>query len=79
MLEMAEDNYAYVRQSGNVGIPTEYSSSRKATTARVDDQLINIIYTYYDYTGGAHGNYAQEAFVFDAYNGERLQLEDAGT
>ena len=76
MLEMAEDNYAYVRQSGNAGMPTEYSSSRTAATARVDDQLINIIYTYYDYTGGAHGNYAQEAFVFDAYNGERLQLED---
>ena len=76
MMEMAEDNYAYVRQSGNAGMPTEYSSSRTAATARVDDQLINIIYTYYDYTGGAHGNYAQEAFVFDAYNGERLQLED---
>ena len=76
MLEMAEDNYAYVRQSGIEGLPTEYSSTRTAETARVDDRLLNLVFTYYDYTGGAHGNYAKEAYVYDLDSGRRLQLED---
>ena len=76
MLEMAEDNYAYMRQSGEAGAVTEYSTSRTVSSARVDDRMINLLFTYHDYTGGAHGNYAQEAYVFDSYNGERLQLED---
>ena len=76
MLEMAEDNYAYIRQSGDKSLPGEYSSSRTVKTARVDNRVISLVFSFDEYIGGSHGNYGNEACVFDARTGELLHLED---
>ena len=74
MLEMAEDNYAYVRQSGQSNLPLEYSMTRSVRTERADSRVLSMVYHYYSYTGGAHGSYTQTGCVFDAETGQLLTL-----
>lgn len=76
MLEAAEDNYAYIVGTGETGLSMVFSSERTARIARVDRKLINIIFSTYEYSGGAHGMYGDKAYVFDAESGERLSLDD---
>ena len=76
ILEAAEDNYAYAVTMKDRSLPLEYSASRSARVKRLDDRLINIVFEEYEYTGGAHGNYWDKAYVFDSATGERLRLED---
>lgn len=76
LLEMAEDNYAYVRQSGNNELSLEYSSTRSVRPERIDQDMISFVFSYTDFTGGAHGNYSDVGCVFDAKTGELLRLED---
>lgn len=75
MLMLAEDNYTYVRDSGS-DLPLEYSCTRGARVTRVDQKVFNPVFSYSQYTGGAHGNYSDESYVFDTESGERLRLED---
>ncbi len=75
MLEMAEDNYAYARQTGQ-DLPLEYSLTRQARTERADSRVVSLVFTYSEYTGGAHGSYSQRGFVFDAETGALLTLSD---
>lgn len=74
LLEMAQDNYAIARENA-LDIPLEFASDRSARTARLDAKCLNIIFTNYLYTGGAHGNYGDTAYVFDAESGEPLTLD----
>ena len=76
MLELAEDNYAYVRQSGDSDLPIEFSSTRSVRTERVDDRVVSLVFSYSDYTGGTGSNYGDVGCVFDAETGELLSLED---
>ncbi len=76
MLEAAEDNYTYAVMMGDRSLPLEFSASRTARVARIDSKMINIVLDSYEYLGGAHGNYTDRAYVFDAETGERLRLED---
>lgn len=43
---------------------------------RVDDAVLCLMTSTYEYAGGAHGNVFTDAVVFDTRNGEILQLED---
>lgn len=76
MLEMAEDNYAYVRQAGGNGSPLEFSSTRTARTERIDRSVVSFVFSYSDYTGGSGRNYGDVGCVFNAETGELLRLED---
>jgi len=76
MLELAQDNYSYVVNSGVREIPFEYTASRTASVARADASVLSLVYSVYQYTGGAHGNYADRAYIFDTESGEELSLED---
>lgn len=51
-----------------------YSSS--VWPERVDDTVICLMISVYDYSGGAHGNDYTSAVVFDTRSGEVLQLDD---
>ncbi len=74
MLAAAEDNYAISREYD--GIPSELTSTRYVTVLRADDEICVFLVSTYDYLGGAHGGYAEEAVCFDAGTGERLHLEN---
>ena len=74
LLEMAQDNYTVAKEN-HLDIPLEFASDRSARTARLDAKCLNIIFTGYLYTGGAHGNYGDTAYVFDAESGEPLTLD----
>lgn len=74
MLAAAEDNYAISKEYE--GIPSELSSTRYVTVLRADDEICVFLVTTYDYLGGPHGGYADEAVCFDARTGERLHLEN---
>ena len=76
MLELAEDNYAYARQSGEAGLPLEFSSERTVRTERVDRNVVSFVFSYSDYTGAEGKNYSHVGCVFDAETGELLRLED---
>ena len=75
MLEIAEDNYAYAVTMKDRSLPLEFSASRTAKVGRIDDRVIDIILSSYEYTGGAHGMSVDRAYVFDCESGERLQLD----
>ena len=74
LLEMAQDNYTVAREN-SLDIPLEFASDRSARTERLDAKCLNIVFTNYLYTGGAHGNYGDMAYVFDAESGEVLTLD----
>ncbi|MBR1457107.1 MAG: DUF3298 domain-containing protein, partial [Oscillospiraceae bacterium] len=76
MLELAEDNYTYAVTMGERSLPLEFSASRTARVERIDSRVIDLVLSSYEYTGGAHGNYWDSAYVFDAETGARLKLED---
>ena len=75
MLELAEDNYAYARQSDKK-MPMEFSSTRTVRTERIDRSVISLVFSYSDYTGGKGNNYSEVGCVFNAETGELLSLED---
>lgn len=74
MLESAQDNY-YVAVENNLDLPLEFASEMSVKTKRLDENTVNLVYTSYLFTGGAHGNYGDRAYVFDSETGELLTLE----
>ena len=74
MLEMAQDNY-YVSVENQLDLPLEFASDMSVRTERLDESCVNIVYGNYLYTGGAHGNYADYAYVFDSETGELVTPE----
>lgn len=75
LLEMATDNYAYIVNSGEDYLPMLYSSDQSVRVPRADENALSLVYNTYEYTGGAHGNYVDRAYVFDTGTGERVTLE----
>lgn len=75
LLEMATDNYSYIVNSGEEGIAMLYSSSRSVKTERADEQVLSLVFNTNEYTGGAHGNYIDRAYVFDTVSGERVTFD----
>ena len=74
LLEMAQDNY-YITVENNLELPLEFASDMTVKTKRLDENTVNLVYTSYLFTGGAHGNYGDRAYVFDSETGEILSLE----
>ncbi len=74
MLEQAQDNY-YVAVENNADLPLEFSSDRTVQTARTDERCLALLYRTYTFTGGAHGNYVDNAYVFDPESGELVTLD----
>ena len=78
ILEMATDNYALV-QDHDAGLNMEFSSMRTAYVDRADSRVIALRYRVNSYTGGAHGLYADRAYVFDTATGRTLSFDDLAT
>ncbi|MGI5976507.1 MAG: DUF3298 domain-containing protein [Candidatus Limivicinus sp.] len=78
MLEMATDNYSYIVETGAEDVPMEFASNRSVRVSRADSRILSLVYSDYSYTGGAHGNSVERAYIFDAQTGERLTLETLG-
>lgn len=75
MLEMAQDNYSYIVNSGAEGINYEFAASRSSGVERADSKVISLLFNDYVYSGGAHGEYGDTGYVFDAETGELLTLD----
>ena len=75
MLEIAEDNYTYVAETGESGLPLELSDALSARVTRVSDTVLSVVYSESLYTGGAHGLYGAQALNFDMATGEPLTLD----
>lgn len=75
MLEQAQDNYGYVKNSGVQGVSLEFIASRTAGIERADGNVLTITYDDYYYTGGMHGIYYTRGYCFDTQTGEKLSLE----
>lgn len=75
MLEFAQDNYSYIVENNVSNMPVEFTASLTASVARADDSVLSLVYSIYQFTGGAHGIYADRAYVFDTVTGEELSLE----
>lgn len=79
MLQQAQDNYSYVVGTGAVDLPLELASSQTVSVARADERILSLVYSYYEFTGGVHGNYVDRAYVFDSETGEELTLDKLTT
>ncbi|MCM1257980.1 MAG: DUF3298 and DUF4163 domain-containing protein [Roseburia sp.] len=75
------ENASYAREDFEMAADDEnytfepYTASFSYTVKRCDPQIISIVFSQYDYTGGAHGNPWQYGVTFDAATGNRIQLE----
>lgn len=74
MLEMAEDNFTYVYESG-AELQLEFESIRDAKLPRADGRVLTLILGTSTYSGGAHGSYVNRAYVFDTRTGEIVTLD----
>ncbi|MBR5343123.1 MAG: DUF3298 domain-containing protein [Oscillospiraceae bacterium] len=75
LLELATDIYTMSAEIGT-SLNTECSSTRSAYIERGDGRVISIRYRVNTYTGGAHGNFGDTAYVFDTASGRLLTLDD---
>ena len=75
VLELAMDNYALI-QDHDAGLNMEFSCMRSAYIDRADSRVIALRYRINSYTGGAHGIYADRAYVFDTASGRVLSFDD---
>ena len=75
LLEMATDNYSYIVSTGEESLPMLYSSDNSVKIPRADEKILSLRYTTYEFTGGAHGNGVDRAYVFDTETGERVTLD----
>lgn len=65
--------------TGAVDLPLELASSQTVSVARADERILSLVYSYYEFTGGVHGNYVDRAYVFDSETGEELTLDKLTT
>ena len=54
----------------------EWSSISKMEIVYNANGLLSCAWNYYDYTGGAHGNYGRSYHTYNLQTGEKLQLAD---
>ena len=76
MLELAEDTYTYVRQTGESDAFTSFAATRGVEVYRADSRMLSLVYDYREKDGSSTPNYAREGSVFDAETGAILKLED---
>lgn len=55
-----------------------YTASLSYMMKRCDSQIISLVFSQDDYTGGAHGNHWSYGLTFDASTGDSLRLEALG-
>lgn len=53
-----------------------YALDEEVSVVRSDSNVVSFECFYYDYCGGAHGNYAYEGITLDAKGGKELELAD---
>ena len=58
---------------------TELYISRNIEVKRADNRILSFVNTESSYVGGAHGNYYENAEVFDTQKGKVLELNDVVT
>lgn len=74
-LEMATDNYTYIVNSGEDYLTMLYSYGQTVKATRADEKALSLRYNTYSFTGGAHGNYVDSAYVFDTETGQRITID----
>lgn len=70
----AEEEYRMTLDDPEYGFHP-YTAQFSYEIKRCDDKIISIVFTQYDYTGGAHGNSWNYGVTFDTATGDRLHLE----
>ena len=77
MLTLAEDNYLFQTYESETEYPMyELSSAQTVSVLRNDGRVLTLSYFESDYTGGAHGTYAERTYCFDPATGELITLDD---
>lgn len=51
-----------------------YASTVSCSSPRADGSVISLKCSFYEYSGGAHGNYGSEGAVFDVSSGEQISF-----
>ena len=73
------DNFNQYFQSHDIFTLNDLPDYFAKTTYSVemnDNNLLSITIIYYEYTGGAHGNYNMVSYVFDTVTGQRITSQD---
>ena len=74
LLELAEDAYTHLRQSGEE-FTESYYRMRTARVERADIRMLSVVFDEREYIGNPMANYSEYGLVFDTETGEMLTLE----
>lgn len=73
----ASEEYEMLKDENNYNFEP-YTASLSYVMKRCDSQIISLVFSQDDYTGGAHGNHWSYGLTFDAATGDSLRLEALG-
>jgi peptidoglycan-N-acetylglucosamine deacetylase len=78
-IQSARDNFFQI--IGDTFIPATGPYELDITYEEVkhSDTLVSLVFTVYEFTGGAHGNTITQTYLFDLQNGTTLTLDDLFT
>ncbi len=69
-------NYFQSLDNYDLSYLPDYYAKTTYSVEMNDNNLVSITIIYYEYTGGAHGNYNMVSYVFDTVTGQRLSSQD---
>ena len=76
LLSEAEDLYTFFYDSGSEGTDMVLTAQRSLDEIKASDSFLELRFLYYNYSGGAHGNYVYRTIVFDTETGDQIGLKD---
>ncbi len=76
--DLCESSQVHLDEEGSESFSI-YESNETVYVRRADTKVLSLLYNYYDYTGGAHGNHAYITKNYDTKTGKLLKLSDVIT
>lgn len=78
-IQQAKDSFLQVLSGPFFPAPGPYALDISYEIVNHSDTVVSLVFTIYDFTGGAHGNTAFQTFTFDLAAGTVITLDDLFT
>lgn len=78
-IQQSKDDFLQILSGPFIPAPGPYALDISYEVVRHSDTVVSLVFTTYDFTGGAHGNTAFRTFTFDLAAGTVITLDDLFT
>jgi hypothetical protein len=78
-IQSVRDNFFQTISGAFIPAPGPYELDITYEEVKHSDTLVSLVFTVYEFTGGAHGNTATQTYLFDLQNGIPLTLDSLFT